>query len=173
MLFRIWFMDKNSVSFFLLLCLHLMVAGAVLIQNSQQHANCQFDSFLDFQPYRNNLLSQLNQWFIIIYDCPESRCIFFFFSCPISFSPFKLNVCFPIYHVSYFLYLPHGVQDFPGGSVVNNLSAMQETWVQSLGQQYPLKKKIATHSSIPAWKIPQREEPGSLQSMGLKRARYN
>ena len=57
--------------------------------------------------------------------------------------------------------------------MVNNPSAMQETWVQSLGQQYPLKKKVATHSRIPAWKIPWSEEPGSLQSMGLKRAGYN
>ena len=53
--------------------------------------------------------------------------------------------------------------------MVNNPSAVQDTWVQSLGQQYPLEKEIATPSSIPAWKIPRREEPGSLQSMGSKR----
>ena len=41
---------------------------------------------------------------------------------------------------------------------------MQETWVQSLGGEDPLKKEIATHSSILAWKIPGTEEPGRLQS---------
>ena len=56
--------------------------------------------------------------------------------------------------------------DFPGGSVVKNLPAMQETWVQSLGWDDPLEKEMATHSSILAWKIPWAEEPGGLQSMG-------
>ena len=42
----------------------------------------------------------------------------------------------------------------------------QETQVQSLGQQDPLEKRMATHSSIPAWGIPWTEEPGRLQSMG-------
>ena len=45
---------------------------------------------------------------------------------------------------------------------------MQETWVQSLGQEDPLEKEMATHSSILAWEIPWREEPGSLQPMGLQ-----
>ena len=44
--------------------------------------------------------------------------------------------------------------------------AMQETRVQSLGQEDPLEKEVATHSSILAWEIPQTEEPGRLQSMG-------
>ena len=56
---------------------------------------------------------------------------------------------------------------FPGGSVVKNLPIMQETQVQSLGQEDPLEKEMATHSSILAWKIPWTEEPGGLQSMGL------
>jgi len=43
---------------------------------------------------------------------------------------------------------------------------MQEMWVQSLGQEDPLEKKMATHSNILAWEIPQTEEPGGLQSMG-------
>ena len=43
---------------------------------------------------------------------------------------------------------------------------MQETWVQSLGQEDPLEKEMATHSSILAWEIPQTEEPGRVQSMG-------
>ena len=54
---------------------------------------------------------------------------------------------------------------FPGGSVVKNLPAMQ-TRVQSLGQEDPLGKRMATHSSILAWRIPWTEEPGGLQSMG-------
>ena len=48
---------------------------------------------------------------------------------------------------------------------VKNLSAMQETRVQFLGQEDPLEKEMATHSSILAWRIPWREEPGGLQSM--------
>ena len=47
---------------------------------------------------------------------------------------------------------------------VKCLPAMQETWVQSLGQEDPLEKEMATHSSILAWKIPWMEEPGRLQS---------
>ena len=50
--------------------------------------------------------------------------------------------------------------------LVKNLPAKQETWVQSLGQEDPLEKKRATHSSIRAWEIPWTEEPGGLQSMG-------
>jgi len=49
---------------------------------------------------------------------------------------------------------------------VKNLPAVQETWVQFLGQKDPLKKEIANHSSILAWKIPWTEEPSWLQSMG-------
>ena len=45
---------------------------------------------------------------------------------------------------------------------------MQETWVQPLGQEDPLEKGMATHSSVLAWRIPWIEEPGRLQSMGHK-----
>ena len=55
---------------------------------------------------------------------------------------------------------------FPGGSVVKNLPAVQETWVQSLGWEDPLEEGMATHSSTLAWKIPWAEEPGGLQSVG-------
>ena len=55
---------------------------------------------------------------------------------------------------------------FPGDSVVKNPPAKQETWVQSVGQENPLEKKMATHSRIPAWEIPWTEEPGRLQSLG-------
>ena len=46
-------------------------------------------------------------------------------------------------------------------------------WVQSLDQEDPLGKEMATHSSIVAWKIPQTEEPGGLQSIGLQRVGCN
>ena len=49
--------------------------------------------------------------------------------------------------------------------MVKNLPAMQETQVQSLGQEDPLEKGMATRSSILAWRIPRTEEPGGLQSM--------
>ena len=54
-------------------------------------------------------------------------------------------------------------------SVVKNLPAKQETWVQSLGWEDPLEEEMATHSSIPAWEIPWTEDPGGLQSMGSKK----
>ena len=54
-----------------------------------------------------------------------------------------------------------------------NLPAMQETQVQSLGQEDPLEKGMTTHSSIPAWRIPWTEEPGGLQSMGSQRVRHD
>ena len=46
---------------------------------------------------------------------------------------------------------------------------MQETWVQFLGQEDPLEKKMVTHSGILAWEIPWTEEPDGLQFMGLQR----
>ena len=50
--------------------------------------------------------------------------------------------------------------------MVKNLLAMQETWVQYLGQEDPLEKGMVTHSTVLAWRIPWTEEPGGLQSMG-------
>ena len=57
--------------------------------------------------------------------------------------------------------------------MVNNLPAMQETGVRSLGREDPLEKGMATHSSILAWRIPWTEEPGGLQSILSHRARHN
>ena len=54
--------------------------------------------------------------------------------------------------------------------MVKNLSAVQETWVQSLGWEDPLEKEMATHSRIRAWRIPQTEEPDRLQSMGVTKS---
>ena len=50
---------------------------------------------------------------------------------------------------------------------------MQEMLVRSLGQEDPLEKEMATHSSIIAWKIPWTKKPGGLQSMGLQRIRQD
>ena len=57
--------------------------------------------------------------------------------------------------------------------MVKNLPAMRETSVQSLGQEDPLEKGMATHSSILAWRIPWTEEPGGLQSMRLQRGGHD
>ena len=57
--------------------------------------------------------------------------------------------------------------------LVKSLLARQETWVRSLGQEDPLKKKMAIHSSIVAWKTPWTTEPGGVQSMGSQRVRHD
>ena len=54
--------------------------------------------------------------------------------------------------------------------MVKNLPEMQETWKQSLGQEGPLEKEMATHSSILALEIPGTEEPTRLQSMGSQKS---
>ena len=54
-----------------------------------------------------------------------------------------------------------------------NQPEMQETQVQSLGQEDPLEKEMATHSSILAWRIPWTDEPGGLQSMGSQRVGHD
>ena len=54
--------------------------------------------------------------------------------------------------------------------MVKNLPAKQETLVRSLGQEDPLEKEKATHSTILAWRIPWTEEPGRLQSMRLQKS---
>ena len=57
--------------------------------------------------------------------------------------------------------------------MVESLPAVQATWVQSLGQEDPLEKEMATHSSMLAWKIPWTEEPDRLQSMGSQRVGHD
>ena len=57
--------------------------------------------------------------------------------------------------------------------MVKHVPEMGETWVQSLGWEDPLEKGMATHSSILAWKTPQTEEPGGLQSTGSQRVRHD
>ena len=65
--------------------------------------------------------------------------------------------------------LPHP----PVAQMVMSLPAVQETRVRSLGQEDPLEKKMATHSSVYVWKVPWVEEPGRLQSMGSQRVKHN
>ena len=67
------------------------------------------------------------------------------------------------------LLLPLG---FLGGSAAKT-PRLQEMWVQSLGWKNPLEKVMATYSSILAWEIPQTEENGGLQRMGLQRVGYD
>ena len=57
--------------------------------------------------------------------------------------------------------------------MVKNLPAIQGTWVRSLGREDLLEKAMATHSSIPAWRIPWTEEPGGLQSVKSQRVGYD
>ena len=55
--------------------------------------------------------------------------------------------------------------------MIKNLPAVQETWVQPLGQEDPLEEGMATHSGILAWRVPWTEEPGELQCTGSQRVR--
>ena len=72
--------------------------------------------------------------------------------------------------VAYFPWTYHPCSVFAWASLlaqsVKHLPAVQETWLQSLGQEDPLQKEMAAHSSILAWKIPWTEEPGGLKSVG-------
>ena len=67
----------------------------------------------------------------------------------------------------------HEDMDFPIAHSVKNLPAVQETGVPSLGQEDPLEKGMAIHSSILAWEIPWTEKPGRLQFMGSQRVRHD
>ena len=66
-----------------------------------------------------------------------------------------------------------GVLGFPVAQAIKNLPAMWKTQDQYLGQEDPLEKGMATHPSNIAWRIPWTEEPGGLQSMGLKRVEHS
>ena len=80
----------------------------------------------------------------------------------------KLNIYLPIYSRQinvidlYVLYRPSLV-----AQMVKHLPAMQETWVQSVGEEDLLEKEMAIHSIILAWRIPWTEKPGGPQSMGV------
>ena len=69
--------------------------------------------------------------------------------------------------------IQHPSRTSPVAQRLKHLPAMRRTWVQSLGQEDPLEKEMATHSSILAWRIPWMEEPGGLQSTGLQRVGHD
>ena len=73
-------------------------------------------------------------------------------------------------YIQHFIYAYAKYRGFLGGSVVENMTAMQKTQVQFLGQKDPLKEEMATYSNIFAWKIRWTEEPGGLQSMGSQKS---
>ena len=88
-----------------------------------------------------------------------------------AFSKTSLNIWKFMVHILLNLGLENFEHYFT--SRVKHLPAMQETWVRSLGQEDPLEKEMATHSSTLAWKIPWTEKPGRLQSMGSQRVGHN
>ena len=67
----------------------------------------------------------------------------------------------------------YALESFPGGPVVKNPPAKQETRVQCLDWDDPLEERTASHSSILAWEIPRTEETGGLQSTGSQRVRHD
>ena len=75
-------------------------------------------------------------------------------------------MCFCVYIYILFIYVSG---DSLVAQTVKNPPTMQETQVQSLGQEDLLEKEMTPHSSIPSWRIPWTEEPGGLQSMGSQR----
>ena len=93
---------------------------------------------------------------------------FHFTSLPVSKQRLKKYVCITLTAAKINgNFLPFSVWHF-GGSDSKESAAVQETQVQSLGQEDPLEKGMATYSSVLAWRTPWTEEPGGLQSMGLK-----
>ena len=88
----------------------------------------------------------------------------------------KMKVYYNIVHVSEYIE-NYGYFSLVGVSLVaqmvKNLPAMKETWIQSLGQEDSLEKRVTTHSSIPAWRIPWTGEPGRLQSTESERVRHD
>ena len=92
----------------------------------------------------------------------RTECKFIFHTCNIwiciSIGTLYICVCVYIYIYIYFFFYRASLV----AQLVQNLPAVLETWVQSLGQEDPLEKWMATHSSILAWRIPWTEESGRL-----------
>ena len=86
---------------------------------------------------------------------------------------FNMLSMLAIVFLSRSLYIKPVFLSSSGDSVVKNPPARQETQVQSLGQEDPLGERMATLSSILAWRIPWTEEPGGLQSMRLQRVGHD
>ena len=85
-----------------------------------------------------------------------------------------MNFEFIVYFTKYLIdwtYFIHGASLV--AQLVKNQPAMRETWVRSLGWEDSLEKGMATHCSIPAWRIPWTEGPGRLQSIGLQRVGHD
>ena len=82
-----------------------------------------------------------------------------------------IKVYFSLKNVNFFLFMFKFKLGAPSlvAQRLKRLPRMRETWVRSLGWEDPLEKEMATHSSTLAWRIPWREEPGGLQSMGSQR----
>ena len=80
------------------------------------------------------------------------------------------KICFFYSLMLYLFEMMAAHQGFPGAQMVKNPPVAQETWII---QENPLKKRMATHSSILAWRIPWSEEPGGLQSMSSPTIRHN
>ena len=78
----------------------------------------------------------------------------------------------PFHHWSFGIWFPYLWTSLVAQRL-KRLPAMRETWVQSLGQEDPLEKEMATHSSIIAWRTPWTEEPGGLQSTGSQRVGHD
>ena len=90
--------------------------------------------------------------------------------CNQNVSKFRNNYQKRIHYIHMYLCMYMG---FPGGSVVKNLSAVQEVWVRFLGWEDPLEEGMATHSSTLAWRIPWTEELGGPQSIGSDRVGHD
>ena len=105
--------------------------------------------------------TSVNRWFYVLWKL-ESMCTVF------------IAPNLPFSKVGYTHTLLLGqrwwvIRDSLMAQMVKSLPAMRETWVQSLGRKDPLEVKMATRSSILAWKIPWTEEPGGLQSIGSQK----
>ena len=86
------------------------------------------------------------------------------------FSQFwRLKVQAQVVRMFDFFLFAHSSLLSPLAQAVKNLTGMQKTWVQCLGQEDPLEKEMAIHSRILIWEMPWIEEPGRLQSMGLQK----
>ena len=87
--------------------------------------------------------------------------------------PFFLNYEIPNLNIYFFKTFYFILEYSLVAQRLKNLAAMQETCVQSLGWEDPVEKRMATHASILAWRIPWTEEPGGLPSIRSQEARYD
>ena len=119
----------------------------------------QYDIFLPFHTVHRVLKARILKWFAI----------------PFSSGPHFVRT---LHHdpniLAYFLFTTKYAEKraFLVAHMIKNLPVIQETWVGSLGREDPLKKDMASHSSILAWRILWTKKPGGLQSMGSQRVRH-